>query len=228
MGQDTRESFTVDESETGAQFRFVLPGPRLSKSELAACAAQTVNRCHSAGTLILSGSLPADAPDDFYAAIAREARQLGVRTIVDTSGPALARALDAGVFLIKPNLREFRELTGLSVDDRTAWIAAAQDMIARSQVEIIMLTLGDGGALAVTRGQAVFAPAVPVRARSAVGAGDSFVGAVAWSLAEGHDPIDAFRYGMAAGAAALLSPGTELCRADDVVRLYPQVQLQYL
>jgi 6-phosphofructokinase 2 len=226
--QDTRESFTVDEGDTGAQFRFVLPGPTLSTSELAACVAAAVEQSRSAKLLIAGGSLPAAAPDDFYAGVARAVKPLGVKVIVDTSGPALTSALEAGVFLIKPNLREFQELTGSPLKDRAAWIVAARDLIARSAVEVVVLTLGDRGALLVTRDQAIFAPAVPIQARSAVGAGDSFVGAIAWSLAQGHDLADAFRYGMAAGAAALLSPGTELCRAEDVMRLYPQVQAQQL
>jgi 6-phosphofructokinase 2 len=63
---------------------------------------------------------------------------------------------------------------------------------------------------------------------SAVGAGDSFVGALAWSLASGHDLEEAFRYALAAGSAALLTPGTELCRRDDVEGLHEQVELRRL
>jgi hypothetical protein len=45
---------------------------------------------------------------------------------------------------------------------------------------------------------------------SAVGAADSFLGAIIWRLAAGHDLNDAIRH----GAAALLNPGTELCRPE--------------
>ena len=56
--------------------------------------------------------------------------------------------------------------------------------------------------------------------RSAVGAGDSFLGAMTLALARGERPENAFRHGMAAGTAAVMTPGTELCNAADVARLY--------
>jgi 6-phosphofructokinase 2 len=67
---------------------------------------------------------------------------------------------------------------------------------------------------------------LPVEPVSTVGAGDSFLGAMIWSLAAGQSFESAFRYGMAAGSAALLSAGTQLCKADDVLRLHQQVLLQ--
>ncbi len=89
---------------------------------------------------------------------------------------------------------------------------------------MVALTLGDQGALLVTnqilRGQA--APIAPV---SVVGAGDSFLGVMISSLASGHSVEDAFRYGLAAGSAALLMHGTELCRREDTERLVAGVKV---
>ncbi|PKP71785.1 MAG: phosphofructokinase, partial [Alphaproteobacteria bacterium HGW-Alphaproteobacteria-5] len=68
------------------------------------------------------------------------------------------------------------------------------------------------------------APAVEVV--SAVGAGDSFLAAMVMGLASGFAPEEAFRRGVAAGSAALLSPGTELCRAEDVERLMREVRAE--
>ena len=58
---------------------------------------------------------------------------------------------------------------------------------------------------------------------STVGAGDSFLAAMVWALASGQGLADAFRYGVAAGSAALITPGTELCHREDIERLYGQV-----
>jgi 6-phosphofructokinase 2 len=63
---------------------------------------------------------------------------------------------------------------------------------------------------------------------SAVGAGDSFLGAMVSRLATGHPLEDAFRYAVAAGAAAVLTPGTALCDRADVERLLPQVRIRSL
>lgn len=40
-----------------------------------------------------------------------------------------------------------------------------------------------------------------------------------WVLASGDSLPDAARCGVAAGAAAVMTPGTELCRKDDVENL---------
>jgi 6-phosphofructokinase 2 len=61
---------------------------------------------------------------------------------------------------------------------------------------------------------------IQVPVQSAVGAGDSMVAAIALGLVRGLPLLDAVRFGMAAGAATLMTPGTELCRRADVERLY--------
>jgi len=66
---------------------------------------------------------------------------------------------------------------------------------------------------------------MPIKAVSTVGAGDSFLAAMLCALGAGEGPVEAFRAGVAAGSAALLSPGTQLCRAEDVARLSPQVHI---
>jgi 6-phosphofructokinase 2 len=63
-----------------------------------------------------------------------------------------------------------------------------------------------------------------VTPRSAVGAGDSFLAALTLGLAQGRDPEDAFALAVAAGTAAVLTPGTELCRRTDVERIYEDVR----
>jgi len=56
-----------------------------------------------------------------------------------------------------------------------------------------------------------------------VGAGDSFLGGFVAALAAGQSLEHAFRIAVAAGSAAVMSAGTELCREEDVQRLLPQV-----
>lgn len=225
---ETREDITVYENESGEQFRFVFPGPELSEDEWRECLAAICSLKGRPAWFVASGSLPPGAPEDFYGRAARAAKACGARVIVDTSGPALGAALDEGVFLVKPNLRELRQMTGETLDDQESRIDAARRLVAAGRTEIVALSLGHDGALFVTAEAAWRAPALEVKLVSAVGAGDSFVGGLTWSLASGHSPEEAFHYALAAGAAALLTPGTELSRADDIHRLYPQVALQRL
>lgn len=228
LGQNTRESFTVDEEETGKQYRFVLPGPELTEAECGECLTAIARMRHAPSFLVASGSLTTGVANDFVAQVARAAKARGIKVVVDTSGPALAAALNEGVFLVKPNLRELRELVDTPLDEREQQLGAARALAAKGAAEIVALTLGHLGGLLVARRQALYAPALPVEPLSTVGAGDSFLGALVWSLDAGHCIEDAFRYGIAAGSAALLSAGTGLCQTDDVRRLYAQVRLEPL
>lgn len=226
IAEETRESFTVLEETSGQQYRFVLPGPRLSKWECRSCFDAVASLEPRPDLVVASGSLPPGIPEDFYGQIARLAKDWGARCVLDTSGAALKAALAEGVYLVKPNLRELSELMGAELDQQDAWVEACRALVGKGSAEIVALTLGDQGALLVTRDRAWRAHAVPIKPVSAVGAGDSFVGAMVWSIACGHDLKTAFRYGVAGGTAALLTAGTELCRRADVERLYREVVLE--
>jgi 6-phosphofructokinase 2 len=223
---ETRENFFVDEISAGKQYRFVLPGPQLHEFEWKECLKLVSALEPFPRFLVASGSLPDGVPDDFYAQVARLAKQRGAKVIIDTSGPALAAAMAEGVDLIKPNLREMRELTGSEPSDAYAWEVAAKQLVESGKATVVALTMGHLGAALVTREEVLRAPPIPITPRSAVGAGDSFLAALIWRLASGASRAESFRLAVAAGAAALLHPGTELCRPADVARLVDQVTIE--
>ena len=212
----TRENVTIDETSTGQQFRFVLQGPELSESEWQRCLDATEAAMQWGGYVVPSGSLAPGVPDDVYARVARRARELGVRCIVDASGAALAAALDEGVYLVKPSGRELGELVGAeltSIDDKTA---AAQQLVAEGKAEVVALTVGGEGAVLVTANTVTRLASPPITVKSTVGAGDSFLAALVLRLAQGHEVEAAFRAGVAAGAATATTEATELCHRADV------------
>jgi 6-phosphofructokinase 2 len=154
------------------------------------------------------------------------AKDTGAKLILDTSGHPLEAALKEGVYLVKPNLHELEKLVGAPLEEQEEWVEASRSLVEAGRAEIVALTLGDKGALLVTRDQAWRAQALPIKPVSVVGAGDSFLGGMIWSLVSDHGLGDAFRFGNAAGSAAVLAPGTELCRPQDVERLYGAVVVQ--
>lgn len=222
---DTRESISILDETDDNQYRFVLPGAPLSESEWQACLDRVAALADPPDYIVASGSLPLAVPEDFYARLVRVAASIGARIVLDTSGPALAAALEVGVYLVKPNLRELRDLTGLRLDREAEWAQAAAELVRTGKADIVALTLGDQGALLVNLDTRLRAPAVPVAISSAVGAGDSFLAGLMWRLSAGAGLEEAFRYAVATGTAALLTPGTELARKDDTDRLYHKVTL---
>ncbi|WP_430646999.1 1-phosphofructokinase family hexose kinase [Agromyces sp. GXS1127] len=220
IGGNTRESFTVDELSTGEQFRFVLQGPLMHEPEWRACLSVVADELPIGGFLVASGSLPPGVPEAFYAMLARISGDHDVRLVVDASGPALASALEAGVFLIKPSRDELAELVGASGElDEPAMVDAARSLVAAGRSEVVALTLGGRGAILVTADAVLRLPTPRVEVRSAVGAGDSFLGALVLRLAQGRPLGEAFRTAVAAGSATAMLPATDLCRAADVARL---------
>ena len=226
IAEETRVSFCVHEGETGEEFRFVMPGPRLAPTEWQACLDHLSRLPAFPDYLVASGSLPPGVPEDFYAQLARLCRERGARLVMDASGPALAAALAEGVFLWKPNLKELGEFTGTALSTPAEWQAAAARCVHQGRADVVALTLGHLGALLVTREGAWSAPPLPIEVASAVGAGDSFVGGMVWALQDGLTLQEAFAWGVAAGSAALLSVSTGLSRREDAAQWYPRVQLK--
>jgi 6-phosphofructokinase 2 len=205
IADDTRTSLTIHEHSTGLEYRFVSEGPTITRAELEEC-------CKAVATaecdyFVASGSLPPGVPDDFYAIVGEQVRERGARFVLDTSGAELDAAIAVGgIHLVKASGEELKP-------------AAAADIVRSGRAELVTLTLGRDGAELITRAGRFALPAVRTEVVSTVGAGDSFLAGMTYGLATGLEPIAAFRIAVAAGAAATLSPGTDLCYPEDVERL---------
>lgn len=215
----TRENVNVSEQETGKQFRFVFPGPSLTAAEWERCMDALSELEPFPRLLVASGSLPPGVPPDFYARLARVARSSGSRMVLDTSGEPLGLAARQGVYLLKPSLREFQELTGSSLAARAALLDRARELIREGCCEILVLSLGVEGVLWVSASEAEWMRAPAVTVASSVGAGDSLVAGIVFGLSRGKPVRESVRLGLAAATASVMTPGTGLCRLEDVERL---------
>lgn len=221
IAEPTRISFTVHERQSGCEYRFVASGPMVGAAEIEPCLA--LLRGADSPWVVASGSLPRGAPPDILARMADIAAARGVRFVLDSSGEGLALALTRSrVFLVKPSRGELEQFVGKALDERGIRETAAA-LVHQGKAELVAVTLGAEGALLASAEGIVRMPALHVPVRSAVGAGDCFLGAMTYALSEGKPPEEALRFGVAAGAAAVLTPGTALCRQEDVLRLYAEV-----
>ena len=220
IGGATRESLTVDEEESGEQYRFVLPGPELTAAEQAECLRAVEAAAPPSGFVVASGSLPPGAPADFYATLGAACGARGARFVLDTSGAALRHGPGARAYLLKPNLREAEELLGTAIRGEAAEESAAREMVERGFARVVVISLGSRGAVFADGSAAGRLPPIAVEAKSAVGAGDSMVAGIVLGLDRGLAVAEAVRLGQAAGAAALLTPGSGLARRADVERLF--------
>lgn len=221
IGGYTRISHTVFEVSSEQEFRFVPEGPQIELVEWEKCLVALSSLDFD--YIIASGSLPRGLPNEAYHRVIEIAAQKGARVVLDTSGPVLRATLAKGVFLIKPSLGELEALVDSPLPDLRAQTNAARGLVDAGQAEIVAVTSGGDGALIVNSDDAWHIAAPPVLARSAVGAGDSFLAALTMGLVQGRSLKSSLAYGVSAGTAAVLSPGAELCQAADVERLYAQL-----
>jgi 6-phosphofructokinase 2 len=220
----TRENLMVYEESSGQQFRFGMPGPPVAEEEWRKCLETLSSLDPIPEYMVASGSLPPGVPSDFYRRVSKLAGDAGIRLIVDSSGEPFRLALKEGVFLIKPNLRELRDLSEKELEDESHQVAVAQRLVQEGQCTAVVVSLGAAGALMVSEDgcERVRAPTVSIKSK--VGAGDSMVAGITLALDRGWSLGDAVRFGVASGAAAVMTPGTELCRREDAEKLYQELE----
>lgn len=197
----TRRSVAVVDESLGDTTVVNERGINPTDAEWAALLAAVVDALPSARVLVISGSLPPGAPETLLPILIRVGRDAGVPVIVDTSGPALLRAAEAGASVLKPNAAELAEATAL--DDP---LEGARSLIGRG-AELILLSMGAEGMLAVTASEILHARLDAPLAGNPTGAGDAAVAACAVLFADGvRDPEQILRRATAWSAAAVLTP----------------------
>lgn len=230
----TRENLAVREGEENHedhQFRFVFPGPEVSVEEAEGCLEVLRGLEPAPDYVVASGSLPRGLPEDFYARVAEVAGELDARFVLDTSGPALEKGLSGDVFLLKPNLRELASLTSLDEGEaendggyEEAQARAARELLNEGRARVVLVSMGSAGALLVSRDEVTRIPTPTVPIKSRAGAGDSAVAGMVAGLDRGYELSPAARLAVAAGAAAVMTPGSELCRKTDVEALFSRME----
>ena len=202
-------------------------GPRVSLSTLRALQHRVLRRAPRPACVALCGSLPPGAPPALYQQWIRMLRRRGIPAVLDASGDALRYGLAARPWLIKPNRQEAEELLHMRLTRMSSVIQAARRLVAYGP-EIVIVSLGrDGALMACALPRGIWKATPPsVAVDSAVGSGDSLVGGflVGWSTR--RPLLEAFRLGIACGAASAMTSGTELCHRRDVQRLLPRVKIQ--
>jgi len=214
----TRESFVGVDDNTNSQYRFSFPGPVILSAEKEKII-KTVQELNPK-FLVVSGGLNKDLETDFYQKIAEIAKKSDAKLIVDTSGEALEKVLETGVYMIKPNVGELAKLIGVERLELEEVNQAAKQIIAKGGAEIVVVSLGPQGAVLVTKDSYEFVPAPNVVKKSTVGAGDSMVGGMVWALSQNKSLKEVMRWGVACGSAATMNEGTQLFKFEDAKRLF--------
>lgn len=220
VGGSTRENLTVFEESTENQFRFNMPGCPINKDDLGKVLLAIEKITPAPKYLVISGSIPNGTSEDIYSRIIKLFKDKKTKVILDTSGTPFQLAVEEGVFLVKPNKKELALLFDKDANDFQALEDCSKELISSGKSEVVVLSMGKEGVLVVTKEESKVIKAPDVKVRSAVGAGDSMVAGIVYSLSIGRKLEEAVAYGIASGSAAVMTPGTELCNKEDVENLY--------
>lgn len=175
--------------------------------------------------LVVSGSLLPDMPPDILASVAAVSKEKGWRMVVDTSGDALKKATEVGVFLLKPNLGELASLAGKEHVEAEELERIGRQIIEKKKCEMLVVSTGASGAILITSDGIWRGQTPKVKTVSTLGAGDSMVAGLCYAISKGLPPEEILRYGIACGTAATMTEGSELCRKADVEKLRGEIKV---
>lgn len=222
--ESTRINLVVADIANSNQYLLDMPGNKVSETEWQACL-NALKEMPDVKYIVASGSLPPGVPIDIFARIAQIAKEKGALLVIDTSGEALREALKAGVYMIKPNIRELAALVGKKELDVSAVPGAARLLIDSGNCSVVVVSMGLHGAYLLTKEISLKIPSPDLTVRSTVGAGDSMVAGIVLSLANNKSLTMAIQYGVACGSAATVNYGTQLCSKAEADRLYDNIIL---
>ncbi|MBB5520029.1 1-phosphofructokinase family hexose kinase [Amphiplicatus metriothermophilus] len=220
---ETRIAFHVRDLSDGQEYRFNLPGAEMSAAEADAMIAAVEEEAKEGDYVVGSGSLPGGGPVDLWARAARAAKARGARFVLD-SIHGVHEALAEGIFMLRHNRYEYPIIAGRELPWPDGVIAFARGLVAEGKAERVTITHGADGSIMASKNGVARTNVLPIKAHSAVGAGDSYVAALLVALMRGWSDDDAIRYAMAAAGATRLTPGTALFRPEDVERLYKEAR----
>jgi len=224
---ETRISTSIMELSRGRQTSFHERGPLVTHEKLKQLEERLESWLPKSSLVVLAGSLPAGVSDEVYAGFVEQCHRAGVKSVLDTDGPPLAKGIRTKPYLIKPNVQEAQRVLGVRLASRSQIVVAAKELL-RWGPTVVVISMGANGAIAVTREEALYAHPVKVELLSTIGSGDSMVAGLTIALEQGKPLEEGLRLGAAAGAATAMTPGTHLCRKEDVEALLEKVVIERL
>ena len=223
---DTRQNVTIRDPEHGTETHLREQGFTVGQADLYALHRKLDELLKPGDVAVFAGSLPPGMHPEHLAELVRRCTAAGCRVAADTSGPALAHAVSAGVWLAKPNREELQELVAEPVDSDDAIKHAARRLLDR--VEILLVTLGAHGAFCFARDAAWRGVVAVENVRNSVGAGDAFLAGFILSHTRGLQPDACLCAAVACGAASTQEQWAGEIDPRTVERLARSVHIEKL
>ncbi|MBI2854214.1 MAG: hexose kinase [Chloroflexi bacterium] len=216
-----------DEFERQSTMVAIDPSPQVTLEEMAGFQ-QVLNQCVVKSDLILiGGSLPKGLPDDTYMRLVKKFKAVGKKVILDTSGQGLNLSPAGSPFMLKMNLTEARACSGQKLENQNEIRAFGSSLHSRG-VDIVAITLGKAGAIAVCSRGTVVAVPPRIEAVNGYGSGDAFVAGFAVGLVRGKPIDECIWLATSCGVANALTLLPGQVHTRTIKKLYPRIEVRWL
>lgn len=223
--EEIRTNIKIVDKKSGENTDINESGPQILDEELKLFISNFEKMCHRGDIVVLSGGVSPKVPKDIYYTLINIAKDKGALTVLDAEGELLSEGIKAKPDIIKPNEFEFGILCKNEFNSKEDIIAAGKDFISKGMSKVLV-SLGTKGAIYITKNGSYSCNSIKVPVMSTVGAGDSMVAALVYSVINNLDDKKSLEFAIASGSAAVSLEGTEACTMEDVNKLLEKLECE--
>lgn len=216
----TRENLSIVDTQNGQQYRFGMPGNVLADVEVSELETLLEKTLSDEDIFVLSGSLAENMDAPYYSKLIKKLAHKNVKVILDTSESALKETLNNTIYLIKPNQRELAQLAGADFLSKLEQEEFALNLIKTKKINYVVVSLGNKGAFIASNEGITYLSPPSVIVKSTIGAGDSMVAGIVYSILNNFSDEVMLKWGVACGVAATMSEGTDLAHKDNIEKVF--------
>ncbi len=227
VDKDTRTNTMIIEEEGDWHVKINEPGPPISEDDVEQLFLKVDGYAKKGDLWVLSGSLPPDVPQDFYAKLITLIKTRGARVCLDANGAPLRYGCQAAPFLVKPNAFEAAQIVGFSIESQEDTKRAALPFL-RMGMDFFALTMGAAGLLVASQREIVYAKPPSVNVRNAAGSGDSVMAGLIYAQLQEMNLVETARWAVASGTASVETEGVSEFSVDRIEALLSEVDAKII
>ena len=202
-------------------------GDQISESDLRYLKEDLIEMVKPNDIVVLAGSVPSGVPVTIYQELITMIKAKGAKVILDADGDLFTQGIKASPTLIKPNKYELCKYFGISEEVNDVELVSHAKKLLYKGIETVVISLGSRGAIFITNEETAYVKGLNIIAHSAVGAGDSMVGALAYGISEDLELIPLIKLAVATSAGAVMTKGTKAPSRSVVEMLMKEVEIDF-
>jgi len=219
-----RVNLKIFEQETAVVTELNEKGPATDGTSIVLLREKITQLAKDARFMVLAGSVPERVHSDEYRRMTEIAQYESCEVVLDAEGDLFKNGIEAKPMLVKPNRHELETYIGSKLIAISEIKDAAETLIQQG-VRMVLVSLGEDGAVFVDGKTALHAKGMKVHAINTVGAGDSMVAGALTALSQNANSEGVLKLAVACATASVTQEGTGLTDISDVKKIAKEVKV---